>query len=58
MKIYVLSYEYTDHSAYGIIHCYTEEQKALEVLDMMKEYGDSMKNFKLTCCNIPFTEEA
>ncbi len=46
-KRYVLSYSYTDQSAYGLIGIYSTQREANRLLTLLQTHGDKSKEFKI-----------
>lgn len=48
--VFVLSWEYSDHSGYEVLRAYDSENKEIADADlaMLQEHGDSGKTYELT----------
>lgn len=45
--VHVISWRYSDNSAFGIVGVYDSMDRVEQVLRLLSEHGDSMKEFKL-----------
>jgi hypothetical protein len=51
-ELYVLSYEWSDHSGYGVIDATFSAQKSDEMYKLLVEHGDCSKYFRVDVFNI------